>query len=255
MLIALTREISPNLSCCELTHLKPEAIDIALAREQHRSYEEALTSVGCAIHRLPPTPELPDSVFVEDTCHVLDELAIITRPGALSRRPETASVAQALQNLRKVCQIVEPGTLDGGDILRLGQDLFVGLSRRSNEAGIEQLREVVAPHGYKVTPVTITGCLHLKSAVTQVAEMTILINRHWVNANIFVDMQTIDVDPSEPFAANALLVNKTVIHASAFPRTRERLEKRGIRVLSLDMSELAKAEGGVTCCSVILNQL
>jgi dimethylargininase len=251
VLLALTREISPNLGRCELTHLKPQTIDIALAQEQHRHYEKCLASLGCEVRRLQALPELPDSVFVEDTCVVLDELAIITRPGALSRRPETESVGRELRALRSVSFLTEPGTLDGGDVLRLGKRLFVGQSSRTNEAGIGQLSHLVTPAGYEVHGVPVTDCLHLKSAVTQVANGVILINPSWVDPSHFGNVKVIEVDPSEPFAANALLIKQTVLYPDAFPLTRQRLEDKGIAVMTLDLSELAKAEGAVTCCSVI----
>jgi dimethylargininase len=251
MRIAITREVSLSIGRCELTHLAREAIDVELARVQHRQYEACLAALGCQIHRLPPEPELPDAVFVEDMALVLDELAIITRPGADSRRPETRSVAQALASYRRLAYIEAPGTLDGGDVLRIGQTLWVGLSGRSNPAGMEQMRAWLAPLGYSVRGVPVNGCLHLKSAVTQVARNTLLINPAWVDASAWGPMNLIEVDPSEPFAANALLVGESVVYPAAYPATRRRLEERGIPVRLVDVSELGKAEGGVTCCSVI----
>lgn len=253
MRIAITREVSPNLDYCELTHKNPEAIEIPLARAQHHEYEKALAELGCQIHHLPALPDMPDSVFVEDTCLVLDEIAIITRPGAPSRRPETASVEQAMRAWRSLHTITEPGTLDGGDILCLGKELYVGVSARTNEAGIAQLWRHVGPLGYRVTPVRIDKCLHLKSAVTQVAEHTLLINPDWVDPTVFGDVRSIPIDPTEPFAANALLVNHSIIYSNAFPCTRKRLEEAGLVIRPVNMSELAKAEGGVTCCSLIFN--
>ncbi|MBU0490440.1 MAG: dimethylargininase [Chloroflexi bacterium] len=252
MHIAITREVSPAIGRCELTHLDRRPIDVTLAQAQHRQYEECLTALGCRVERLPAEPDLPDSVFVEDTAIVLDELAVITRPGAASRRPETASVARALASYRPLHHIQAPGTLDGGDVLRLGHTLFVGQSGRSNAVGIDQLRALLRPWGYRVEAVPVTGCLHLKSAVAQVAPNTLLINRDWVPDDLWADWDLIDVDPAEPFAANALLVGDGVIYPAAYPATRERLRERGIRVRPVDVSELIKAEGGVTCCSLIL---
>jgi dimethylargininase len=254
MPIAITRGVSPNIGYCELTHLAREAIDVDVARAQHRQYEDCLADLGCEIHRLPPEPELPDSVFVEDTAIVLDELAIITRPGADSRMPETQSTARALRPYRSLSYITSPGTLDGGDVLRMGQTLFVGLSPRSKQAAIDQMRDLLGCLGYTVESVGVNGCLHLKSAVTQVAHNILLINPAWVDARAFGAMDFIEVDPSEPFGGNALLVGETVVYPAAYPRTRRRLEDRGIPVRVVDISELAKAEGGVTCCSLIFNQ-
>jgi dimethylargininase len=190
-------------------------------------------------------------VFVEDTAVVLDELAIIARPGAESRRPETPSVAEVLRRYRPLAFIEAPGILDGGDVLRLDRRLFVGLSRRSNAAAIEQLRSLLADRGYLVTGVPVKGCLHLKSAVTPVSENVLLINPDWVEPDVFKSMRLIKVDTSEPFAANALMVGGGVVFPSAYPATRRALESQGIRVCPVDLSELVKAEGGVTCCSLV----
>jgi dimethylargininase len=251
VLIALTRSVSPNLGSCELTHLPRLQIDVAVAGEQHRRYEECLAGLGCDVRQLPPAPELPDAVFVEDTAVVLPELAVIARSGAISRRPETATVAESLRQFRTLHFIEPPATLDGGDVLCLGQDLFVGLSNRTGVGGIDQLRSIVAPHGYRVTPVELTGCLHLKSAVTPVGKGTLLVNPARVNPASFSGWTTVLVDPSEPFAANALLVKETVVYPAACAKTLARLQNRGIRVAVVDVSELAKAEGGVTCCSIL----
>ncbi len=251
MLIALTRQVSPSIENCVLTHLERQAIDISLARAQHCQYEECLAALGCHIHCLPAEPDLPDSVFVEDTAVVLDELAIITRPSAVSRLSETASVARALGPYRKLCYIQSPGTLDGGDVLRVGKTLYVGLSSRSNQAAIEQMRELLHPHGYAVEDVQVSGCLHLKSAVTQVAKDTLLINPDWVDAGRFGGMRQIAVHLSEPYAANALLVGETVIYPASYPRTQAQLKSCGIPLMTVDVSELIKAEGAVTCCSLI----
>lgn len=251
MRLALTRAVSPSLARGERTHLDRAPIDLDRACRQHEEYERRLSELGCTVRRLPADPDLPDSVFVEDTCVVLDEVAVIARPGAESRRPETRAVAEALRPHRTLASIGPPATLDGGDVLLLGRTLFVGLSRRSNQAGVDQLRRLLGPWGYAVTGVPIMGCLHLKSAASRVERNTLLVNRTWVDPRAFGDVALIEVDPAEPFAANALLVDECVIYPAAFPRTQRRLEQRGIRVAAVEVSELQKAEGGVTCCSVI----
>jgi dimethylargininase len=257
MLVAVTREVSPSIGQCELTHLAREAIDVEKARLQHRQYEDCLAALGCEVHRLPAEPDLPDSVFVEDTAIVFDELAIITHPGAGSRRPETEAVAEALGSYRELSRIEPPGTIDGGDVMRVGKTVFVGLSRRSNPLGVERMRTVLRPFGYTVKGIPLNDCLHLKSAVTQVAERTLLINRAWVDAGELADacggVDFIDIDPGEPFGGNALLIGETVVYASAHPGTRKKMEERGIPVVPVDVSELAKAEGGVTCCSLVFD--
>jgi len=251
MRIAITREVSPSIGRCELTHLARQPIDVERARAQHRQYEGTLTVLGCEVYRLSATPDLPDSVFIEDVAVVFAELAILTHPGAPSRRSEVPAVAELLENYRKLVAITAPGILDGGDVLRIGKRVWVGLSGRSNRAAVEQMRAILAPFGYLVEGVPVTGCLHLKSAVTQVAEDAVLINPAWVDGALFAGMDVIAVDPAETYGANALLIGADVVYPTAYPRTRERLEQGGISVHAVDVSELAKAEGAVTCCSLI----
>jgi dimethylargininase len=249
--IAVTRAVSPSFAQCELTHLAREPIDVARATAQHAAYERLLRSLGLTLVSVPAAPELPDSVFIEDTAIVLEEIAVITRPGAASRRNETTAVASTLAGYRPLHSILPPATLDGGDVLRLGRTLHVGRSSRTNEPGVEQLRSIVARFGYRVAPVQFTGCLHLKSAVTALAGELLLLNPAWVSPAQFPGCETVAVDEREPHAANALRLDGTIVYPSAHPRTLERLRGRGLRVETTDCSELAKAEGGVTCCSLI----
>ena len=251
MKVAMTREISGAMERCELTHLERRPIDLALARRQHRAYEETLESLGCRVVRLPEEPELPDSVFVEDVAVVVEEAAVITRPGADSRKPEAESVAAGLREYRELRRIEAPGTLDGGDVMRLGRRIFVGLSRRSNREGIAQLGRLLAPFGYEVIAVPIERCLHLKSAVTPVAEETILINPRWLDPAPFGRVEIVEVDPAEPGGANALAVEGAVLHPDAYPRTAERMTRLRLEVRPVGVSEILKAEGGVTCCSLV----
>jgi dimethylargininase len=252
MLIALTRAVPPSIAQCELTHLSRAPIDLARALHQHRQYEKALAALGCAVQRLPPAPELPDSVFVEDTAVVLPEIAVVTRPGAESRREEVGHVAAALSAYRELVTIQSPGTLDGGDVLCIGTRVYVGQSERSNDEGIGQLREVLSPHGYEVQAVRTTGCLHLKTAVTCVASGTVLLNPSWVDTRAFDEFDQIEVHPDEPFAANALRVGDAVLYPARHVATRRKLEARGLEVLTIATDELEKAEGGVTCCSILV---
>jgi dimethylargininase len=249
---AITRKVSDAIVRCELTYMPREPIDVGLALRQHEGYERCLAEIGCTVVSLPAEPDLPDAAFVEDTAVVVDEVAVTARPGVESRRPEVASVARALAQFRPTVAIEAPGTLDGGDVLCLGTRLFVGLSGRTNVAGIDQLRSAVAPFRYTVEALPVKGCLHLKSAVTQVAADTVVFNPRWVDGAAFEGLRRIEVDPAEPHGANALLVGGTVMYPAAFPRTAARLERAGIPLVRLDLSELAKAEGAVTCCSLIL---
>jgi dimethylargininase len=251
MWIAVTREISPALGNCELSYVPREAIDVARAGAQHRDYQRALEALGCRLLTLLAEPDLPDSVFVEDVAIVLDEVAVLTRPGAVSRRAEVASVAEVLRRYRPVLAIEAPGTLDGGDVLRVGRTLYVGESARSNADGIAQLRELLAGHGYAVQGVPTRGCLHLKSAVTQLDNHTVLLQPEWVDRDRFADFRVIEVDPAEPHAANVLRIGDALVMPASFPRTRQRLLDAGFHVTTVDVSELQKAEGAVTCCSLV----
>lgn len=251
MLTALTRGVSPALADCELNFIPRLPIDLAKAQAQHQAYEQLLRSLGAGVLSLPAELTLPDSMFVEDPAIVLDELAVIFPLGTESRRPEAASIAQALSKFRKLEYVRLPGTLEGGDILRIGRKLFVGLSKRSNAEGIRQLAAILAPHGYEVVAAAVTGCLHLKSAVTSLNSETLLANRAWFDASRFASYQWVDVDPAEPHAANALALCNTVIFPTSFPRTRARIEAAGFYVSPLDISELQKAESGLTCSSLI----
>jgi dimethylargininase len=203
---------------------------------------------------LPAESELPDSVFVEDTAFILPEVAVVTRPGADSRKPETESIIRALTPLIKLLRLREPATLDGGDVLVLGKQIYIGLSTRSNQNAIDQLNELLNDYGYSVTGVQMHHCLHLKSAVTRVDDATLLIHSNWVDTHHFKDFNHIEVDPSEPFAANCLSIGDSIIFPAGFPKTRAKLEEVGLKVLAVDVSELAKAEGAVTCCSLVINK-
>jgi dimethylargininase len=249
--IALTRPVPQSLSDCELTHVERVVIDVERASEQHAEYENALREAGCTVERIAATDELPDSVFVEDAALIFPELAVITRPGAESRRPETASVEAAVKRHRATARLAEPATLDGGDVLTLGKRVFVGLSTRTNQEGVRQLRKLLEPFGYTVEGLRVTGCLHLKTAVTAVAPDAVVINPDWVDGKLFEGANVLTIDPAEPNAANALRIGDTIIVPAAHARTAARLKQVG-HVRLVDVSELAKAEAGVTCCSLIV---
>jgi dimethylargininase len=252
MLTALTRGVSPTLASCELTWLPREPIDISKAVEQHRAYENCLIALGIRVISLPALPELPDAMFVEDPLIVLDELAIVPRMGCASRRPESESLAAAVSPFRHLQWLTEPATLEGGDVLRVGRDVFAGLSSRTNEAGISQLAVMIEPLGYRVHTVEVRGCLHLKSAACSIGDRQILANRAWLDIAPFQDFTIIDVPDEEPAAANVLRVDDSVLMPAAFPRTARILRGMGLNILTVDISELMKAEAAVTCSSVIM---
>jgi len=254
MLVAITREVSPSLGECQLTHVPRTPIDVVRAAAQHRAYQRALASLGCRVLALEAEPSMPDAVFVEDVAIVLDEIAVITRPGAESRRQEGASVAELLARYRPLRHIESPGTLDGGDVLRVDRMIYVGRSGRSNVEGIAQLRAAVAGFGYRVQPVPIRDCLHLKSAVTAVRDDTLLLQPRWVDAAAFPGFTLIEVDPGEEHAANVLRIGDAVVMPACFPRTAQRLRDAGVAVVAVDVSELQKAEGAATCCSLVFGE-
>jgi dimethylargininase len=248
MLTAITRAVSPTIAACELTFREREAIDLALAREQHRAYETCLAELGVEVISLGAEPDFPDAVFVEDAAIVLDEIAVMTRPGAASRRGEAESLARVLERYRSLRWLRDPATLDGGDVMLAGKTLFVGVTARSNAAGFGQLAAAVELFGYRVRPVVVRGCLHLKSACSYIGD-AVLVHRPWVDAAALAGMRLVDVP--EECGANLLAVGETVLVPAAAPRTAELLRGMGRQVKLLDNSELMKAEGALTCCSLI----
>jgi dimethylargininase len=250
--VAITREVSGALARCELTHLERSPIDVGLARAQHALYTRALEEAGYRVEQLPADDDMPDSVFVEDIAVVFDELAVIARPGAPARRGEVPAVVSALGRRRELRFIEPPATLDGGDVMVAGRRVFVGRSSRTNADAVRQMRRLLAPHGYSVCEQSVSGCLHLKSAVTCIDDGVLLANPRWIDAEALAGYEIVSVDPGEPSAANALRLADRVVFPTAFPRTAARLADRGLRLALVDASELAKAEGAVTCCSLIV---
>ena len=253
-LTAITREVSSSINDCELSFHARQPIDVAKAIAQHKAYQDCLAGLGVRIVSLPAEPDLPDAVFVEDPAVVVDEIAVVSIMGAPSRQPEADTLAKALSRYRPLKFLLKPATLDGGDVMRVDRTVFVGLSQRTNREAVSQLSDILGAHGYQVQPVEVKGCLHLKSACSYIGKGTVLINRSLIDPEPFRGFELIDVPDDEPAAANALLVNNVVIIAASFPKTRALLEKRGFRVQTIDLSELQKAEAGVTCCSLIFNQ-
>jgi dimethylargininase len=251
MLRALTRQVSSTFASCELTFFDRQPIDVAKAIEQHRAYEACLAEFGAKVISLPADPRFPDGVFVEDSAIVLDEVAVIVRPGAESRRGETESIAKALAPFRELRYIREPATLEGGDVVHIGDTLYVGLSQRTNREGIAQLTELLKPFGYRVKAVEVNGCLHLKSGACWAGGDMILANRQWINASVFRDFKIIDVAVDEPSAADVLPIGRKLLVPANFVHTSEILEAAGIGVRNIDVSELQKAEAGVTCMSLL----
>lgn len=254
MIVALTREPACRLEACELTYRGREPIDAGAAAAQHRAYREALEACGARVVTLPAVDELPDSVFVEDTAVVLEEVAVLTRPGAVSRRGEVSLIEPEVARLRPVVRVEPPATLEGGDVLRLGRTLYVGLSARTNAAGADALRRLVAPYAYEVLTVELRGCLHLKTGCSGLDEETVLVNPDWVDVAAFRGRQVLAVDASEPWAGNVLGVGGSICVSAASPRTAETLAARGYDVRAVEVSEFEKAEGSMTCMSLHFRQ-
>jgi len=245
---AFTRAVSPRLAECQLTHLERVPIDPARARNQHAAYERALQGAGFEIVRLPELAEDPDAVFVEDTALILGEHAVITRPGVASRANEIHSTAVGLTPHLEVHRL-QSGHLDGGDVLRIGERLYVGLSTRTDRTGIEALAELVGPLGYEVVAAETGACLHLKSGATYAGDGILLYDSTTIDPAQFAGVEPVAV--LEPAAANCVRAGDRIILPAGNPRTADMLRDRGFTVVEVDVSELQKAEAGVTCMSLI----
>lgn len=255
--VALVRPPADTLGACELTHLERAPIDLAAARAEHTAYCALLEQAGFEVVALNADRAFPDGVFVEDTAVVLDEVAILCRPGARSRRGEVASVASVLEGYRPLRACPEqvggaPASLDGGDVLVVGRRLFVGLGTRSNQAAVTWLAETLSPDGYSVQGVTVRDALHLKTAITALDDHTVILNPAWVDPERFGDVRVVTVDPAEPMAGNVLNLGAHRVMNAACPRTIEKVESAGFSVVVHDLTELAKAEAGLTCSSLLV---
>lgn len=253
---AWTRAISPRLVTeCELTHLPRDPIDLDGALAQHAAYEAALAAAGLDIVRLAALDDFPDGTFVEDAAVILGAHAVILNPGVASRQGETESVAAGLAP-DLIVHRLGSGHVDGGDVLRIGKALYVGLSTRTDRAGVRALAEITAPLGYTVAPAQVTGCLHLKTAITYAGPdgagtPIFLHNPDFVSPALFDGAEPMAVVPGEAYAANILRVGATLIAPADSPRTAEALAARGFNVVTLDISELRKAEAALTCMSLV----
>src|SRR6185295_12009219 len=257
---ALVRPVSTSLAACELSFREREGIDLERAEGQHGAYAAALEAAGYSVRWLPALPDQPDAVFVEDPIVVLDEVAIVGRPGAASREGEVESVAAAVAPFRPLLHLPGEARLEGGDAMRVGRTLYVGRSARTNAAAHAALAGLLGPYGYAVVPVAMTGCLHLKTGVTYVCRTgeaeagCFLANPEWIDAAGLSGAPVVPVPATEPWAANTLTAGEHVFLPAGFPRTLDLLAARGHRVEAIDVSELQKAEGSVTCLSVIFEE-
>jgi dimethylargininase len=252
---AITRAVSPTMNECELSYIDRVEIDIEKANAQHGAYEDCLRAMGMDVTALPAEPGMPDSVFVEDPAILLDEIAVITRPGAASRRAEGETLAAALAHVRPLARITAPATLEGGDVMRIDKTLYVGASARSNAEGVKQLAEILRPFDYTVKSVNVRGCLHLKSGCTYLGEGMVLANRDWIDAAALEGLTIVEVARDEPHAANVLTLDGAALMPDCFPHTAAIVESLGWKVRTVDISELRKAEAGVTCSSLIFRRV
>ncbi len=252
--VAVVRGVSPSIARCELTFLEREPIDLHRALAQHAAYAALLVELGLEIVEVPADAGLPDCCFVEDVAVVLDGLAVMTRPGAESRRGEIPAVEEALARFRPVARIEAPATLEGGDVLTVGRTLYVGRSARTNAEGIKALRALAEPLGYRTVAVSVIGCLHLKSAVTALDDERVLANTSWIDPTPLRGLEVVEVHPEEPGAANVVRVGGAVVVHPGFARTLERLSALGLDLRPVDVSEFLKAEAALTCKSLLFRR-
>jgi dimethylargininase len=254
MPVALTRLPCPALADCQLTFVERQPIDHVRALAQHAAYRALLEELGYRVVALAARDDLPDSVFVEDAAIVLDEAAIVPRMGNSARRLEAGLMAQECAKHRPLLLMDGEGRLDGGDVFRVGKELYAGRSSRTDDAGIAELARLTGQFGYAVHAVEVKGALHLKTAVTPLDDATVLLNPAWVDpAALVARFDVIEVDPAEPFAANALRTAKGVVLPANSPKTIAKVRALGFNVIEFDQSELAKAEAGLTCMSVLID--
>lgn len=251
MIKAFVNTPSPRLAECQLSYVDRMPIDLSLARQQHGTYVQALIKLGVEVDILHINPHCPDGVFVEDPVIILDETAIITSMGNPERRAEIPAIKEYISGHRQIQEIRLPAKLEGGDVLQIGRKIFIGLSSRTNLAGMEALKIITQQYGYEIILVRVTGCLHLKTAVTALDEERLLINPSWLDTTPFRDFQLVVVPSEEPWGANILRLPMGVIANAAYPGTCHLIASLGYRLEAVDISEYGKAEAGLTCMSVV----
>lgn len=249
--IAIVRDVPDSFQKCLTSFHTKVQIDVALAKHQHQQYCNTLSSLGLKLIRIEADDTLPDCCFTEDTAIVVDDFAVITIPGAPGRILETIEIEKILSPLKTIVHITNPGTIDGGDVLKIGKKIFIGNSARTNVEGISQVDTIVKPLGYEVIPVKIQDTLHLKSVCTYLGGGCILLAEGYLDDKIFSEYDKVVVPKEEEYCANCLVVKGNVLIPKGFPKTKGLIEMKGYRVVELDMSEIEKAEGALTCLSVI----
>ncbi len=249
---AIVREVPDSYVDAVTLYSDTSNISVEGARVQHKAYCDVLQSLGLEVVVLPADVTLPDCCFTEDPAIAVPEVGIITYPGTPSRVAETTLMEDVLKKYRPLHHITPPGTLEGGDVMVIGMNVYVGISTRSNNQGYAQVRECLEPFGYLVHAVEVNNILHLKSACTYVGKNVLLFAEGYVSREAFGSYDLIEVPKEESYAANCLLVNDTVLVPEGYPRTREMIEGKGLRTVALEMSEFKIAEGSLTCLSLLL---
>lgn len=225
--------------------------DFDTAGDQHARYVAALEGLGLAVSVLPPLDDFPDSTFVEDVALCTPRCAVLTRPGAPSRRGEVEHIRGAVERFHDTVHAIEPpGTVDGGDIMIAGERIFIGLTDRTNRAGAGQMAAILEDHGHRVETVPVDAMLHLKSGVSYLEDGRLLAVAGLAGNPRFRGFEIIPVDHAEAYAANSVWVNGTVLVPAGFPLTRERIAAAGCDVVEIEVSEFRKLDGGLSCLSL-----
>ena len=247
---AIARKPGPNFAQGLTTAVNEEAPDFEVLLSQHQKYIATLNSIGLEVTVLDALPDHPDAYFVEDTAVVTDRVAVITNPGAEARKGEEETIAPVLAQYRKIEKIAPPGTLDGGDVLQVGEHFFIGISERTNPEGAGQLGHILKSYGYAYTTVTVGDGLHFKSSVNYVGKNTLLVTEEFTENDRVKDYDTIVVDRQESYAANTLFINDHLLVPRGYPQTLKKLKALGLDIIELDTSEVRKMDGGLTCMSI-----
>jgi dimethylargininase len=250
---ALVRIPGKSLTRGITSHPELGAPDYELALAQHGGYIRAIESLGITVTVLPPLEEYPDSCFVEDVAILSERCAVITNPGAPSRRDETAGIIPAIREFYPetgIHRIADPGTIEGGDVMRVEDTFYVGLSARTNQEGIRQFQEILKPYGYQVIPVPLKEVLHLKTGINYLSDRRFLVSGEFTGRPDFAAFERTIVSPEEAYAANSLWMNGSVLVPAGFPQTEAAVRALGYPVLRVDTSEYRKIDGGLSCLSL-----
>lgn len=246
---ALVRPVPNSYDKCIRTNT--EGIDVELAKKQHMEYCKALENLGLKLLWARGDDTLPDSCFVEDTAVVFGEKAVVCNMKMESRKGEVVEIAKMLEKMKKVYCIEPPATIDGGDVLKIGKEVFVGLTARTNIYAVEQLRKILENDGFNIIPVKVDGVTHFKSVCTYLGNGYVVLAEGYFNADVFKGYNRLVVPPSEQYASNCLAVNGVVLMAKGYPKTRRLIEREGFTIQELEMSEFRKGEGALTCLSIL----